>query len=139
MTPSAVGEKVSRALYPKSTWDTPLLRTARKPIPVMPSSGSQRNLMNHYAIDQWADFSRGLTLGEEAAQMRAHLAEGCTECGRLSDVMRKLAHVCETSAAVQVPESTLRLARAIFPVRISSRPKRGNRIPIELIFDSFLA
>jgi hypothetical protein len=37
-----------------------------------------------------------------------------------------------------VPESTVRLARAIFPVRVQDRPKRGNRLPIELIFDSFL-
>jgi hypothetical protein len=42
------------------------------------------------------------------------------------------------SAAAQVPDSTLRLARAIFPIRVQDRPKRGSRIPIELIFDSFL-
>jgi hypothetical protein len=42
-------------------------------------------------------------------------------------------------AAHPVPESTVRLARAIFPVRVQQRPERGNRVPIELIFDSFLA
>jgi hypothetical protein len=32
----------------------------------------------------------------------------------------------------------VRLARAIFPVRVHERPTRGNRLPIEVIFDSFL-
>ena len=95
--------------------------------------------MNHYAIDQWVDFTRGLVPVHHAAEMRAHVAEGCPECRRLSRFTQKLANVCATSAAVEVPESTLRLARAIFPVRVTSRPKRGNRVPIELIFDSFLS
>lgn len=94
--------------------------------------------MNHYAIDQWADLNRGLITGNDATHMRAH-ADDCRECSRLSEFTWDLAQVCSSSAAVQVPDSAVRLARAIFPVRVTSRPKRGNRIPIELIFDSFLA
>jgi hypothetical protein len=70
--------------------------------------------------------------------MRAHLT-GCGECTRLSEFTAKVGLACVNSADVRVPDSALRLARAIFPVRVTSRPKRGNRIPIELIFDSFLA
>ena len=95
--------------------------------------------MNHYAIDQWADFSRGVVSGPEGERMRAHLADGCRECGHLSEFTAKLVTACGAASAVSVPESSLRLARAIFPVRVSSRTGRGNRIPIELIFDSFLA
>src|SRR5262249_14093023 len=95
--------------------------------------------MNHYAIDQWVDFSRKLIGEEETARMRAHLASGCRECGQLSDFTTKLARTCEGLLAVDVPESAMRLARAIFPLRVPSRPGRGNRLPIELIFDSFLA
>jgi hypothetical protein len=94
--------------------------------------------MSHYAIDQWADFSRGLVGGEEGARMGVHL-QGCGECARLADFTRDLAEICTSSARVEVPERALRLARAIFPVRVPSRPRRGNRIPVELIFDSFLA
>src|SRR6266496_2066973 len=95
--------------------------------------------MSHYAIDQLVDFTRGIVTGDVQEQINAHLSSGCLECGRVAEFTQKLARSCISSATVQVPESTLRLARAIFPVRVSSRPQRGNRIPIELIFDSFLA
>jgi hypothetical protein len=38
----------------------------------------------------------------------------------------------------EVPESAVRLAQAIFPAQAPPRPKRVARIPVELIFDSFL-
>jgi hypothetical protein len=94
--------------------------------------------MSHYAIDEWVDLTRGLVTGTEAVAMRLH-ADSCSECGRLSEFTMELTQICVSSASVTVPESALHLARAIFPVRVTSRPKRGNRIPIELIFDSFLA
>jgi hypothetical protein len=94
--------------------------------------------MNHYAIDQWVDYSRGLVNADESTKMRTHLTEGCPECKRLFDFTSKLAVACSGSTSTQVPENALRLARAIFPVTIQDRPNRGNRIPIELIFDSFL-
>ncbi|HEY2105810.1 MAG TPA: hypothetical protein VGH29_08495 [Candidatus Binataceae bacterium] len=41
-------------------------------------------------------------------------------------------------ASDEVPEPAVRLARAIFPVRVQEGPRHGNRLPVELIFDSFL-
>ncbi len=94
--------------------------------------------MKHYAIDQWVDFTRGVVAGPEAEQMLAHLRSGCEECHRISDFTSKLSKACGELASTPVPESSLRLARAIFPVRMQDRPRRGNRLPIEMIFDSFL-
>jgi hypothetical protein len=94
--------------------------------------------MKHYAIDQWADFTRGVLTEEQRTPMQGHLDSGCRKCRLLSDFTAKLAVTCTGLAMDPVPESTVRLARAIFPVRIPDRPKRGNRLPIELIFDSFL-
>jgi hypothetical protein len=94
--------------------------------------------MKHYAIDQWADFSRGLIPGDERVLMESHFAGGCAECKNLADFSSKLAATCGGLQSVQVPQFAVRLALAIFPVRMQDRPKRGNRLPIELIFDSFL-
>jgi hypothetical protein len=38
----------------------------------------------------------------------------------------------------RAPEAAVRNARAIFPIRRPERPERAIRIPIELIYDSFL-
>ena len=94
--------------------------------------------MKHYAIDEWADFTRGLVAGDNAAKMQSHLQSGCGDCRKLLDFTAKLTSTCTTLATGSVPESAVRLARAIFPVRMQDRPKRGNRLPIEMIFDSFL-
>src|SRR5258706_10712269 len=95
--------------------------------------------MKHYAIERWVDFSRDLVESEERSQMQGHLGQGCGECRKLADLTQRLTQTCRAIAVAQVPESTLRLARAIFPVRVQDRPRRGSRLPIELIFDSFLA
>jgi hypothetical protein len=95
--------------------------------------------MKHYVIEEWVDFSRGLVTEAERERMRAHLVAGCAECLELSEFTTRLAAACTSLKKVEVPESAMRLARAIFPVRAQDRPRRGSRIPIELIFDSFLA
>jgi len=94
--------------------------------------------MKHYAIDQWADFARGVVPEQQRTEMQGHLDGGCRKCRGLSDFTTKLAATWTGLATNPVPESAVRLARAIFPVRVQDRPTRGNRVPIELIFDSFL-
>jgi hypothetical protein len=90
--------------------------------------------MNHYAIDQWVDFNRGLLTAEYSTQMQGHLQNGCRKCRDLSDLTSSGASM----AANPVPESAVRPARAIFPVPVHDRQKRGNLLPVELIFDSFM-
>jgi hypothetical protein len=94
--------------------------------------------MKHYAIEQWVDYSRGLGETELREEMREHLANGCPDCHRLNDLSTRLFSTCVTIKAIEVPDYALRTARAIFPARFADRPKRGSRIPVELIFDSFL-
>ena len=94
--------------------------------------------MKHYTIDRWVDFTRGLLTREQRALMQDHLHAGCQKCRQLSEFTTKIAEMCTSLAMDPVPESTVRLARAIFPVRVHDQPKRGSRLPIELIFDSFL-
>jgi hypothetical protein len=99
--------------------------------------------MKHYALEQWIDFGRGLVSADDGMRMRSHLAAGCPSCQREADFCAQLTQVCQhleaqRLGAEKVPEFAVRLARAIFPVRTSDRPKRGTRIPVELIYDSFL-
>ena len=94
--------------------------------------------MSHYAIDQWVDFSRGLLGLENRTAMLAHLDTGCAACAQLSKFTSDLTETCAGVAEVRIPDSALRLARAIFPYHVYERPQRGNRVPVELMFDSFL-
>ena len=94
--------------------------------------------MKHYGIAQWADFARGVTPEQEGNLMREHLATGCLKCQQALDFCDKLARVCFALAPRRAPEAAVRIARAIFPIRRPDRPQRAIRIPIELIYDSFL-
>jgi hypothetical protein len=93
----------------------------------------------HYEIDQWVDFARGLAVEPQSSAMREHVALGCSECAPLADFFTELNSVCRSMASSAVPDTVLRQAYRIFPVQLPSRPKRAFRIPVELVFDSFVA
>jgi len=98
--------------------------------------------MKHYGIEQWADFTRGLSELNEHQEMTAHLRSGCENCRRLAEFTKKLHTTCRSLAMYEVPASTVRLACSIFPPRahaaVPSGGRRGIRLPVELIFDSLL-
>src|SRR3954447_19050611 len=94
--------------------------------------------MKHYGIEQWADFTRRLSDLDEHHEMTAHLGSGCKNCRRLAEFTKKLHATCSSLAVQQIPESAVRLAGSIFPVRAHAAVKRGIRVPVELIFDSLL-
>jgi hypothetical protein len=71
--------------------------------------------------------------------MRMHLAEGCSECREVADFCVKLSAVCGEMSTIQVPDWVVRSARSIFPARAPEAPRRAAfRIPVELVYDSFL-
>src|ERR1017187_9791842 len=93
--------------------------------------------MKHFGIAQWVDFARGFAADGGRAEMQDHLSSGCAECRQIVEFCERVAAISRDMANRQVPESAARLARAIFQPRVP-KAKRAFRIPVELIFDSFL-
>ena len=94
--------------------------------------------MKHFGIIQWVDFTRGMTPEAEGIRMREHLESGCKECQGIVDFCEKLAGVCRTMPPGRVPDAVVQQARSIFQSRLVQKPKRQFRIPVQLIYDSFL-
>lgn len=94
--------------------------------------------MKHYGIVQWAEFARGFVVAGEARSMEEHLATGCSECRGIADFCGKVAQICRGISPAPVPDVAVQTARSIFPTRFPRPVKRSFRIPIEVIFDSFL-
>jgi hypothetical protein len=92
--------------------------------------------MKHFGIVEWVDFARGAVAAGEAGVMREHLVSGCPECQGLADFCEKLSSVC--GRMERVPDEVVDQVRSIFRARVAEQPKRAFRIPIELIYDSFL-
>jgi hypothetical protein len=94
--------------------------------------------MKHYGIAQWVDYTRGLVPDLDGSAMQRHLSEGCSECQELADFCSKIGNICHDMAAISVPDWLVRQARTIFPAHKTEAPRRAFRIPVELIYDSFL-
>ena len=94
--------------------------------------------MKHFGIIQWVDFTRGVLPEADGMRMQEHLSSGCPECAGIAEFCNKLAGVCETLAPGRVPDAVVQQARSIFQAKLIQLPKRQLRIPVELIFDSFL-
>jgi hypothetical protein len=94
--------------------------------------------MKHFEIVQWVAFARGLVPESEGQRMREHLAAGCPECQGFFDFYNALAGVCRRMSRVNVPNAAVEGARSAFAPEAPPSAKRQYRIPVELVFDSFL-
>lgn len=93
--------------------------------------------MKHFGISQWVDFARGIA-GAENEPMQSHLSEGCGDCRDLAEFSASLAGICGTMSQYAPPAQVVRNAKALFPVHAPAQPQRAARIPVRLIYDSFL-
>jgi hypothetical protein len=95
--------------------------------------------MKHFGISQWIDLVRGLVPEADALAMRNHLVEGCSECNELARFCHQLSSICVSAAQHPAPEWVVRSAKAMFPGHTQPKRRGAFRIPVELIYDSFLA
>src|SRR6266851_4275331 len=113
LTAEKIREKCS-PLYPIDSIRTLLFSTEHNQIKYVHSRNwSLGNLMTHYAMEQWVDFSRDLGDPQERVRMTDHLASGCQECHRISSMTARLVVTCSNLNDIEVPVYALRIARAI--------------------------
>jgi len=94
--------------------------------------------MTHFGLSQWVDFARGTASAIDERAMKAHLAEGCGDCGDLANFSASLTNLCESMSEYAAPAQVVRNAKAIFPSAAPAQPKRALRIAAQLVYDSFL-
>jgi hypothetical protein len=94
--------------------------------------------MKHYGVAQWVDFARGLVPELDGSAMRSHLTEGCSECREVAEFCSRISAVANAMSINSVPDWVVRDARSIFPAKAPEKPRRAFRIPVELVYDSFL-
>jgi len=94
--------------------------------------------MRHFEISQWVDFVHGFVAEADSRAMQSHLAEGCGECSDIAEFSSNLTSICQAIGAYAAPDAVVRNAKAIFPVHTPAQVRRSLRIPVELIYDSFL-
>jgi hypothetical protein len=92
--------------------------------------------MNHFTLEEWADFARHLKNPSMTAQMQQHLDKGCKQCSKVVHAWRDLLAFGAGEAMYRPPDRALRLVRGHYGLLKPQR--RGSRVAIMalLLFDS---
>src|SRR5437879_5293339 len=94
---------------------------------------------DHFPVEAWADFVRNVAHPESQPTMQRHLADGCRACTELHDSLCAVDAVAKGDAQYEPPESTVRLAKALYSqVKPASRLVRALET-VKVLFDSQLA
>jgi hypothetical protein len=102
-----------------------------------PSTDSNRLKRKHFALEEWADFARGLAEGKQKASMHQHLVEGCSECQKAFELWRSVSQAANRESTYAPPEYALRAAKGQFGMLHVFPEVSGARKAVRVIFDSF--
>ncbi len=92
----------------------------------------------HFHRSRWADFSRGLTSGRQAAAMRAHLDAGCSRCASTLAAQRRVAVVAAADAWPAPPAAAVRSIKALFALARPEHRSRLRSVQLKPTFDGAL-
>jgi hypothetical protein len=94
--------------------------------------------IKHYEPARWLQFVRGELNPEQSAKMQRHLDSPCRKCSETLDMLRKIEATARADADINVPETAVRMARAIYALEKPAQVKLSARIIARMVFDSFL-
>jgi hypothetical protein len=92
--------------------------------------------MNHFTLEEWADFVRHLKNPSMNAQMQQHLDKGCKQCAKVVRVWRDLLAFGAGEALYRPPDRALRSVRGYYGLLKPQRRVSRVAIMALLVFDS---
>jgi hypothetical protein len=92
----------------------------------------------HFSAEEWADFVRHTAPVDSGLAMQHHLQNGCQKCTEARDTWQHVATSAESDARHEPPDSTVRIARALFALREAPSGVAGVIGRARALFDSGL-
>src|SRR5258706_15855251 len=71
----------------------------------------------HFSAEDWADLVRQTGAVDRSLAMQEHLETGCQKCTNVRDTWHLVAKSAESDRRYEPPDSTIRIARALFALR----------------------
>ena len=93
--------------------------------------------MEHFTVEQWADFARNIVSPEAAGKMQQHLRSGCNRCEQLLETMKKVAGFAAKETSYEPPPDSVRIAKALPNVVAAGVAKAPAADFMQLILDTF--
>jgi hypothetical protein len=98
-------------------------------------------MMEHFSIDEWVDFARGIGRKEKSAKMRVHLDQGCTKCSKTLETWRHIVNFANQERGFEPPAYALQAVKTSFILHktFSAKENKGKKFEIaRVLFDSAL-
>jgi hypothetical protein len=95
--------------------------------------------MNHYSIEDWADFARRSLGPRRIAAMEKHLARGCKECVQARSMWQSVIELASKESSYAPPDDVVRSAKAAFILARPEKKAHWLSAMAEVVFDSFRA
>ena len=90
--------------------------------------------MEHFKLEQWADFVRNVLKEKDKEKMQLHLDSGCKACSQALNTWTRFRQAASRESAYQPPDGAVRTVKAFLANQ--HRPARAG--VAQLLFDSFL-
>jgi hypothetical protein len=95
--------------------------------------------MDHYSMEKWVDFARGVVGAREKTAMQSHLDTGCKQCSKALNLWKHVHQVARQQTALEPPETAVRQMKAAMAIHGPRRQKGVAAATAKLLFDSGLS
>lgn len=95
--------------------------------------------MEHFSVEKWIDFARGVIGVAERDAMKKHLESGCKQCSRSVDLWKHVHQSAQNDRIAEPPDAVTRSIKGAFAIHGPGRRKAGARAVAQLLFDSLLS
>jgi hypothetical protein len=95
--------------------------------------------MEHYSMDEWIDFARGVVKAADKATLLKHLELGCRQCSDALNLWQHVHQIGRQEQALDPPESAVRAMKGAFAIHGPRRQRRGAVSIARLLFDSAMS
>jgi len=93
--------------------------------------------MQHYSLEDWADFARNVAGDGRKLDMQSHLETGCKPCTKLYTLWQRVDVAARRETTYQPPETAVRTVKGLGIIHGMAKPRSAGSKLAELLFDSF--
>ncbi len=95
--------------------------------------------MEHFSMEKWIDFARGVVGAQEKSAMQNHLESGCKKCSQAVSLWQRVHQAARQEPGFEPPQNIVRSIKGTF-VTHGPRPQRRSAPAIaKLLFDSAMS
>jgi hypothetical protein len=95
--------------------------------------------MQHYSLEEWADFARGVAGNAKKATMQTHLETGCKQCTKAAALWQRVNVTALRESTYAPPDVAVRSVKGLGAIHGIGQGRKASSRLANLLFDSLRA